>query len=389
MLRAGDLAPEVTFAKIMQSPGDRAWRHENLLGQLTVIDFFANVFDATDAFASRWNDLVAQFAGKAVQFVLIARDGDSRLEAWLREHPLEGWVLADPNWDTARNWEIPMPQAVFVDSDARILGFSQLPVPLLHASDIEQILSGHADAARLRAKPRSPGGDKPEIPASYIVHISPARNREDGTSSSGGPDHWTALGFELRAVIAKAYEFDESRIDLPASLDNGERYDFELLLPQEETWETIASLVRDAIQKHFRLVIARETRHLDVYVLTAPQGAGPDLRDAGPVGGGFLGTSSVWRSSDGTPPTPEDMRKIPIRHLSGSGMDIAELCSALERHLDRLVVDETGLEGSFDFRVSSNGDTKEDFFRALHENLGLVATPGQRDVAMLVARHQA
>ncbi len=390
MLQAGDLAPEIRFTKIMRSPGDAVWRHENFLGRLTVLEFFANVSDATEAFAELWNQQAERFADKPVQFILIARDDESDLELWLKKNPLRGWILRDSNWETARAWGIEMPQAVYIDADAKILGFDHHP--FYNGSQIEQILAGHAAEGRLRAKPRSFGGGKPDIPSSYTVRISPARrDREEGTSSSRGPDHWTALGCDLKAAIVQVYEIDESRIELPKELDNGEPFDFELLLPGEESRETMHGLVRQAIERHFGLTITRETRTMDVYVLTAPKGAGPGLREAESGGGGFIGTrSSPVKFDWAANPEPkfEDLQRggAPIHDLSASGMDIAHLCRTLETSLDRLVVDETGLEASYDVQVSSSGDSQEDFFQALRDQLGLVLTPGRRDVEMLVVR---
>src|SRR5579872_1356654 len=137
MLQTGDLAPELTLTKIMCSPGDSVWRHENLLGQVTVVVFFPNLSDTTEAFASLWNGLLERFAGKHVQFVLIARDDEMDLKRWLRRNPIEGWLLLDSNWDSARRWEIEIPQIAFVDRDSRILGFSQSPLP--HGAEIEEI----------------------------------------------------------------------------------------------------------------------------------------------------------------------------------------------------------------------------------------------------------
>jgi uncharacterized protein (TIGR03435 family) len=65
---------------------------------------------------------------------------------------------------------------------------------------------------------------------------------------------------------------------------------------------------------------------------------------------------------------------------------MADLCNMLERTLDRLVVDETGLEGGYDFQVVNTGNSNEAFFQALRGGLGLVAKPDQREVAMLIVR---
>ena len=213
------------------------------------------------------------------------------------------------------------------------------------------------------------------------------------TSKSSGPEHWSALGFELKAVIAEVYGMDVTRIDVPISLDNGERYDFELLLPKEESWETMNRLLQEATERHFGIAVKRETSAMDVYILTAPDGKGPLLREAEFGGGGFMTTRSAWipkDSLDEAPPTMAALQKAraQISNISGSGMTMGDLCQALERHFDRPVIDETGLEGSYDFQVGGENES-EHFFQMLRDDLGLQVTPGKRDVTMLLVRSQA
>jgi uncharacterized protein (TIGR03435 family) len=390
MVKAGDLAPEILVTKIIRSPDNTVWKHTNLQERLTVLLLFPNLADTTEAFFSLWNGLVERFADSRAQFVLIARSREPDLELWLSGRTFEGWLLLDANWETARNWGMEMPQVAFIDANTRILGFSRHTLP--SASEIEQILAGNVAKARLDVKPQSPGGDKPDVPPSYRVHISPSRREpEDGTHGSAGPDHWTRLGFELRAVIGEVYGIQESRIDFPPSLDNGDRYDFELLLPREENAEVMIELTKKAIQEYFHLHITYVTRTDDVYVFTAPEGKGPALKDS-ESSGGFLSWGSTWtprNPDEAAPSVMPDLRRTPlvIANLSASGMAIADLCRAVEPNVGRLVVDETGLEGAYDFQVINSGDNTEDFLAALRDQLGIVATPGRREVTMLSVSH--
>jgi uncharacterized protein (TIGR03435 family) len=239
-------------------------------------------------------------------------------------------------------------------------------------------------------------GDRPAFPPSYEVHISPARESGAGISSTSARDHWTALGFDLKAIIARVYGVDQSRIDLPSDLDIRERYDFAVVLPKEETPETIDRLVQEAIAKQFGLVMTHETRSVEAYVLTAPGGAGPGLHVLPETGGGGTVT---WATADIEPTrSDDDARPVTdvahiftgasIQNISASGCTISRLCLVLEEALDRLFVDETHLEGRYDFEVRSDGQTTEDFLQALRDQLGLVVTPGRRDVSMLVVRRR-
>jgi uncharacterized protein (TIGR03435 family) len=69
-------------------------------------------------------------------------------------------------------------------------------------------------------------------------------------------------------------------------------------------------------------------------------------------------------------------------------MTMEQLCQVLEGGLDRPIIDETHLSGTYALNVHSEAVSTRDFIRVLCDRLGLVVTPARRDVAMLVVRHQ-
>ena len=156
--------------------------------------------------------------------------------------------------------------------------------------------------------------------------------------------------------------------------------------------------VQDALKKRFNLSIASEDRPMDVYVMTAPYGPGPELRPSDSMGG-MIGASSNFILRKGQKPTPENMKAamdrqvasggITVGSISVSGGTIEDFCRQLETGLDRKVVDETHLTGHYDFEVARGDRTRDEFFNMLREQLGLAVTPEQRDVTMLVVRSNA
>jgi uncharacterized protein (TIGR03435 family) len=240
--------------------------------------------------------------------------------------------------------------------------------------------------------PPFPGG-KPDRPPSYEVHISPTtRREEEGTVSREAHDYWMRLGEELKPIIAELYGVDETRIDVPAALDLRSRYDFVVVLPRPESRHTTEHLVQQAIEKHFRLVITRETRAMDVIVVTAPDGV-KATRLLEEAGGGMMGSFREFQVDTRVRPLPA-MRELMRQAFSrgecgvfGSGTTVADFCKGLEHNLGRLFVDETGLTGIYDqLELRGNAERFEDVLQALRDQVGLVATPDRRDVMMLVVR---
>ena len=148
------------------------------------------------------------------------------------------------------------------------------------------------------------------------------------------------------------------------------------------------------IEVHFHIAVIRETRLMDVYVLTAPDGLSPSVKEARGEDGGIGTFGSMFyleRTGDETP-RPESLdaflRDKPgaLVNIAASNATLAELGQLLEPGLDRFVVDETGLTGRYDLQVTGEATSTDEFRQRLRDQLGLVLTPASRNVTMLVAR---
>jgi uncharacterized protein (TIGR03435 family) len=241
------------------------------------------------------------------------------------------------------------------------------------------------------------GPEKPNIPPSYEVHISQSETK--GTVGSAGPDFWVERGFDLKTIVSTIYNKDLNRVVLPEAIDNGEKFDFLVVLPKEESQETIYQLVQHAIEEHFRVLATVETKPSDVYVMTALVGKTPPAK-TGPesFGGGFTGSSGFeFALPAGTEPTPEAMKKtvqelmkrpgnIGIANISAFNTTMDDFRQNLERGLDRPVINETGLDGVYDIQVSGSARNPDEFIRALREQTGLVLTPATRNIEFVIVR---
>jgi uncharacterized protein (TIGR03435 family) len=58
----------------------------------------------------------------------------------------------------------------------------------------------------------------------------------------------------------------------------------------------------------------------------------------------------------------------------------------LEQGLDRPVVDETRLAGTFDFHVAGESASTAEFLQMLRDQFGLAVTPARREVVLLAVR---
>jgi uncharacterized protein (TIGR03435 family) len=249
---------------------------------------------------------------------------------------------------------------------------------------------------------------RPDLPRSFGVQIAPTKRGPGESSDQGGVDYWVLEGFDLKTALSRVFAsdemlFPETRIELPASLDPRTRYDFFLVLAPNEGHEKRNRLMQQGIEAYFRVSIAHESRPMDVYVLTAPDGQSPAVRDSQQFGGAGMSSASfafALPDFDDGPPTIESFQaRFPTSELlwkavsdgSIGGMSVSNgtmegFCHILEQGLDRPVVDETGLNGRYDIELQGDSASTSEFLQRLHRQLGLALTLGRRDVTMLVVR---
>jgi peroxiredoxin len=123
--KAGDRAPEIDWTKIVQSP-ESAKYQPSLMGQYTVLQFLPPVTPNVQA-VDHWNELIAKFRDQPLQFVWIASEKWSAVQPFLREHPLNGWLLIDEKNEAARSYGCEMGGDAIVDPFGKIVGFHAFP----------------------------------------------------------------------------------------------------------------------------------------------------------------------------------------------------------------------------------------------------------------------
>jgi uncharacterized protein (TIGR03435 family) len=224
--------------------------------------------------------------------------------------------------------------------------------------------------------------------SSNEVHIIPTTMQAGSTSIDIGSDHWNARGYDLKTLISQIYDIDIRRVDFADEGQGDARYDLTLSLPGDTDEDVMMHMLQDALMKRFGLAIAPESRDMDVYVLTAPQGPGRALH---PHAAGRRTQAATEIGMDDAGQITylgKDCSGISSGGISASAGTIGEFRRTLEPDLDRLLIDETHLGGSYDFKIG-NYASKDELFKLMREQLGLVVTPAQRRVTVLTVRAAA
>jgi uncharacterized protein (TIGR03435 family) len=203
-------------------------------------------------------------------------------------------------------------------------------------------------------------------PAFEAASIKPNRSGEQGGFSGIRGATYTGRNVTLKRVIRLAYEPIQEFVGGPGWIDS-ERYDITAKAEGNPSRAQHQLMLRSLLADRFKLVVRKETRDLPAYALVLARRdgkLGPSLRRS---------NTDCSPSNRQTAPAGSCGFTIGDGALAGRGATMERLAAELIL-AGRLVVDRTGLTGSFDMDMKWTPDelgTNAELFAALQEQLGL------------------
>jgi uncharacterized protein (TIGR03435 family) len=212
---------------------------------------------------------------------------------------------------------------------------------------------------------------------------------KSGSHSSHWRDHsgkMFATNITLKSVVERAYEIHDYQISGPEWL-NSERYDIEAeapaSIPKDQIKEQLPLMLQNLLSERFKLTFHREEKVLPVYaLLVAKNGLKLQaIKDEG---------HTSINSNRG--------------HMSIESGTLAQIAEAFSRQVDRPVLDQTSVQGSFKCELQWTPDDNQfpspaqtdkaaavdsgpSIFTAVQEQLGLKLVPQKAPVEILVIDH--
>jgi len=241
-------------------------------------------------------------------------------------------------------------------------------------------------AAHAAAQPATPAFDVASVKANH----SGLPTVNFGMPGGG---RFTATNAPLREIIRVAFDNvpDFLIVDAPEWI-RVERFDISARAEGGPDRDQLFTMIRTLLADRFKLATHRETRELPQYTLmrAKPDGAlGPRLRPAAADCAAIMAAAQK-----GTPPPRSDRILCGSRNRPGliavGGMTMDQIARGLWPQLGRVVIDRTGLQGSYDVDLEFAPDlsTPSDLpsiFTAVQEQLGLKleSTRGPADVLVI------
>jgi bla regulator protein blaR1 len=259
--------------------------------------------------------------------------------------------------------------------------FEVATVKLMNPEAVVSLAAGAATGGAAAAPALTPGGEK------IIRQTSVRVSYGDEPVSDRVHMRWKAkmlieiayglpIGSELRVVGGPDWiDSDADRYEIQAKIDNAIFAEMQKM-PVKEQGRQINLMQQALLADRFNLKVHFETRDLPVYALVVAKG-GPKMAEAKP--------DEVSRLTG----TGDGQNNV----LEGQALTMTQLVrSPLLRPDARMVVDQTGLTGKYDFtlRSATGMDPSADgpsLFSAVEQQLGLKLVSTKARVEVIVVDH--
>ena len=361
----GAAAPPLSLSRVLQAQNSQATSWIALRGQAVVIEFWATWCPGCREQIAHLNALEQRFRGRPLRFLSITDEDPDLVLRFLKDAPISGWIGIDAAGKTVQDYGIiGWPTTVLVDSAGIVQGVgnaSELNAPVLEALLARQPVTftrTTGKAVKLQAVPE-PFFQlmlRPAAPTS-ISGYSP------GALSGVRGKKWEAWGVPVSMVLAEAYGVPEDRIQSAAGIDwdRQARFDVSVAAP-ELTDIGRRDLLRRLVETTFKTSTRTVPRETDVLVLESTEEQAHRLRP-----------SSSSSSRGGVP-----------GNIIASATPMAGIVALASRTTGKMVLDETGLAGRYDFELRWDVRDPNSFAEAIHSQLGLRLSAKRRFIDHLV-----
>lgn len=360
---SGEEPPPLHASEWLQAPSGFDSRWGGMRGHVVVLEFWATWCPPCVDSIPHLNHLASEFRDKGVVFLAMTDDDPERLTSFLAKHPLNAFIGIDKD---RKNWQsfgvLSIPHTVLIGKDGQTIGVTT--PENITAAVLREALEGVKPVLPLKQgidsdlswDERSISWQDGVVPAIYAI-IKPIKTATSGIWPR--PAHFTADGVPLQALVQAAYETDSLHVDWRSRQD-GQTYRVAFRVPDDRK-ERLLPYMRQTLANLFGIQARWENRESEVYVVRRLG------RRAGP---------SVSQSDK---ELVQMMRgKLTLRRQS-----TGKLSQLLSNVLGRVVVDETGLSGSYDFDIPYQHGDVSLTTTALRE-IGIEAVSAMRTIPILV-----
>jgi thiol-disulfide isomerase/thioredoxin len=343
----GKPAPALSV-ELLQAPAGARATWSALKGQAVLVEFWATWCPSCIEQIPHLNALVEKFKDKPIRFISVTDEEKAVVTPFLAKRPIAGWIGLDAGSTTLNRYGIVgRPYTALIDANGVLRAL--LPPHDIHESTIRELLAGTLRPKQAtwptpvigteanRPQPLAQVIVRPAMPDA-VTHMSPGATQLTG-------NRWEGWGLDVRAMVSAAFGESELKIVVAEGVPSS-RYDVAVALPDADPARRNATL-RHLLENVFTVNVHRAAREMDVFVLRA---------------------------------LPDGVRF----KAAPDGRPLTDIARTAQNFIGAVVIDETGLVGTFDVTKLAWPKTKEGLLAQLRD-LGLSLTAERRSVDVLVA----
>jgi len=264
------------------------------------------------------------------------------------------------------------------------------------------------NALQIAAQAPARDAAQPAFPVFDVASVKANTSGDPGASFGGRPGGQVVVrNNTLRNIIRNAYGLQDFQIVGGPEWINSDRFDIVAKAADDAPPAQMLLMVRALLADRFKLAVHTETREIPIYALVMARSdgrPGPQLRPAAVDCAAIFAAARGRGAPPPAPAPPGDrptcgMRTVPGRMMAG-GYALPDVARNLSNFTGRMVVDKTGLTGTFDLdltwtpdqipqgpvppgapAIDANGPS---IFTAVQEQLGLKLDSQRGPVEVLV-----
>ena len=359
----GTSAPPLDTLKLLQAPLGEGADWASLKGKVVVLEFWATWCSPCVASLPHFNQLVESLDPAKFQFISIDDEDLKAVQIFLTKKKMSGWVGVDASGAVFGLYGVESrPTTIIVDRNGKIVADTE--IDSVTAADLQAVAEGRDVVFKPTMEitetsvPSSPDAEH----SLFAVSVSKASPDAKTAIAKHPPTGTDLLGEDADGLMTDVFNVFGNRYVLKDPLPEG-RYDVRVTsvdVPQS----MIDSVVQQAVLAALHLQIQAKTLTRPAYILRATDASKKLLS---PSASTHAVKRGYWHGN--------------FLLMNGTMDDLAYV---LATGLENPVLNETGIDGTYDARFKVAGGDVDNLNAILKKTLGLELVPGNQEMSITV-----